>query len=230
MQGWQHGRGLFKAKISAKKLPFRIPELHCTRKYYSTPNFFFRRSKGARRRRLSSREGGVGDSHIKVTGMFVAKLKWNPSGRTVGVAQADPYKTKNIRKKTPRHAFCTVLTPLSDTRKSLKNGNFLFQTPQVRPKSAIYTPREGSRDHELPRHFHGESPPPPGAFEATLVQTQTICEKIGTRLIQVSFHAVLGSLFLVWGAWQYAWETLKTLAYVFCKRLLQVREYLTPNK
>ena len=53
---------------------------------------------------------------------------------------------------------------------------------------------------------------------------------MGTRLIQVSFHAVLGSLFLVWGAWQYAWETLKTLAYVFCKRLLQVREYLTPNK
>ena len=76
----------------------------------------------------------------------------------------------------------------------------------------------------------GVTPPPPGAFEATLVQTQTICEKIGTRLIQVSFHAVLGSLFLVWGAWQYARKTLKTLAYVFCKRLLQVREYLTPNK
>ena len=60
MQGWQHGRGLFKAKISAKKLPFRTPELHCTRKYYSTPNFFFRRSKGARRRRLSARGGGGG--------------------------------------------------------------------------------------------------------------------------------------------------------------------------
>ena len=150
------------------------------------------------------------------------------------MAQADPYKTKNIRKKTSRHglkiSLCTVLTPLSDTRKSLKNGNFLFQTPQVRPKSAIYTLRE--RDHEPPRHFQGESPPPPppGAFEATLVQTQTICEKIGARLIQVSFHAVLGSLFLVWGAWQYARKTLKTLAYVFCKRLLQVREYLTPNK
>ena len=161
MQGWQHGRGLFKAKISAKKLPFRTPELHYTRKYYSTPNLFFRRSKGARRRRLSARGGGgVGDSHIKVTGMLVAKLKWNPSGRTVGVAQADPYKTKNIRKKTPRHAFCTVLTPLSDTRKSLKNGNFLFQTPQVRPKSAIYTPREGPR--ASPSLSRGVTPAPRG--------------------------------------------------------------------
>ena len=149
MQGWQHGRGLFKAKISAKKLPFRTPELHCTRKYYSTPNFFFRLSKGARRRRLSARGGGGGGLPYKLTGMLVAKLKSNPSGRTVGVAQADPYKTKNIRKKTSRHglkiSLCTVLTPLSDTRKSLKNGNFLFQTPQVRPKSAIYTPREGPR-------------------------------------------------------------------------------------
>ena len=160
--------------------------------------------------------------------MLVAKLKSNPSGRTVGVAQADPYKTKNIRKKTSRHglkiSLCTVLTPLSDTRKSLKNGNFLFQTPQVRPKSAIYTLREGPR--ASPSLSRGVTPAPPRAFEAT----QTICEKIGTRLIQVSFHAVLGSLFLVWGAWQYARKTLKTLAYVFCKRLLQVREYLTPNK
>ena len=165
MQGWQHGRGLFKAKISAKKLPFRTPELHYTRKYYSAPNFFFRRSKGARRRRLSARGGGgVGGSHIKVTGMLVAKLKWNPSGRTVGVAQADPYKTKNIRKKTSRHglkiSLCTVLTPLSDTRKSLKNGNFLFQTPQVRPKSAIYTLREGPR--ASPSLSRGVTPAPPG--------------------------------------------------------------------
>ena len=76
MQGWQHGRGLFKAKISAKKLPFRTPELHYTRKYYSTPNLFFRRSKGARRRSFQpGGGGGVGDSHIKVTGMLVAKLK-----------------------------------------------------------------------------------------------------------------------------------------------------------
>ena len=100
--------------------------------------------------------------------MLVAKLKSNPSGRTVGVAQADPYKTKNIRKKTSRHglkiSLCTVLTPLSDTRKSLKNGNFLFQTPQVRPKSAIYTLREGPRASPSLSRGVTPGPPPPRGF------------------------------------------------------------------
>ena len=111
-------------------------------------------------------EGGFqpGGLPYKLTGMLVAKLKSNPPGRTVGVAQADPYKTKNIRKKTSRHglkiSLCTVLTPLSDTRKSLKNGNFLFQTPQVRPKSAIYTLREGPR--ASPSLSRGVIPAPPG--------------------------------------------------------------------
>ena len=113
-------------------------------------------------------EGGFqpGGLPYKLTGMLVAKLKSNPPGRTVGVAQADPYKTKNIRKKTSRHglkiSLCTVLTPLSDTRKSLKNGNFLFQTPQVRPKSAIYTLREGPRASPSLSRGVTPAPPPPG--------------------------------------------------------------------
>ena len=39
-----------------------------------------------------------------------------------------------------------------------KYSNFPSQTPQMRPKSAIYTPK---RDDEHPRHFYMESPPPP---------------------------------------------------------------------
>ena len=42
-----------------------------------------------------------------------------------------------------------------------KYSNFPSQTPQMRPKSAIYTPK---RDDEHPRHFYMESPPPPGQF------------------------------------------------------------------
>ena len=75
MQGWQHGRGLFKAKISAKKLPFRTPELHCTRKYYSAPNFFSDVLREPGEGGFQPGGGGVGGSHIKVTGMLVAKLK-----------------------------------------------------------------------------------------------------------------------------------------------------------
>ena len=42
-----------------------------------------------------------------------------------------------------------------------KYSNFPSQTPQMRPKSAIYTPK---RDDEHPRHFYMESPPPPRAI------------------------------------------------------------------
>ena len=42
-----------------------------------------------------------------------------------------------------------------------KYDGVLPRTPQVRPKSEIYTPK---RDDEHPHPFHMRSPPPPGCF------------------------------------------------------------------
>ena len=127
-------RGNFFLRIAGKIAKIR------TRQNFAEPLYHARAGRGE------------GNFHVKVTGMLVGKLELNSYGRPMWLLLKLKLSFKN---RTSQFFFVKFLNAPGDTWMG-KYSEFPSQTPLVRPKSAIYTPKW---DDEHPRNFYTGVPP-----------------------------------------------------------------------
>ena len=126
-----------------------------------------------------------GDPHIKVTGMLVRKYKLTPEGEQCrcGSSFNWPDTDRTEISLGGHFLYISLYTALSDS-------DFPYQTPLVRPKSAVYASK---RDDEHPRHFNMGVPPAP---RDNVPQPYEISARLENHLKKITLNINKFSIFL----------------------------------